>query len=91
MSSRAPGPKPTDRATVIARSVRVAGRPTSVRLELGTWEALEEVAARERKALADLVTAIDRTRTASTLSAAISVFLINYYRRATAAWRASLG
>jgi len=85
MSSRAPGPDQIGRAAMISRTVRVAGRPTSVRLELETWEALDEVAVRERKSLADLVTEIDRTRTSSTLSGRVHVFLLDYYRRAAEA------
>src|SRR4051812_21766682 len=80
--------EPTARATMISRTVRVAGRPTSLRIESAIWGALEDVAAREGKPVDELLTKIDETRTASTLSSAISVFLVDYYRRAAALWRA---
>ena len=64
--------------------MRVAGHRTGVRLEQTIWEALREVAQRERKMINDLVTLIDQTRTTSTLTAGIRVFLIDYYRRAVA-------
>jgi predicted DNA-binding ribbon-helix-helix protein len=69
-------------SSLVARNVRVAGRRTSVRLEPPMWEALQEVAAREGKPVNDIVTDIDRTRNESTLTAAIRVFLLRYYRRA---------
>ena len=68
-----------------ARRVRVAGRRAALRLEPTLWEALEDVAARKRQSLDELIAEIDRTRTAPTLSGAVAVFLLEYYRRAVAA------
>jgi predicted DNA-binding ribbon-helix-helix protein len=48
------------------------------------WEALQEVAEREGKAINDLVTDIDKSRSESTLTAGIRVYLLGYYRRAAA-------
>src|SRR5689334_8039795 len=72
---------PRDRSSLISRNVRVRGRRTSVRLEPEMWVALHDVAARERKPVNDLVTMVEDERTASTLSTAIRVFLIEYYRQ----------
>jgi predicted DNA-binding ribbon-helix-helix protein len=69
-------------STLISGNVTVAGRRTSVRLEPPMWAALREVCARERKSLHALVTDIDRQRRASSLTAAIRVFLLGYFRSA---------
>lgn len=63
-------------------NVIVAGRRTSVRLEPVMWDALQDIARRERISVHDLVTDIDRHRSESSLTAAIRVFIVNFYRRA---------
>jgi predicted DNA-binding ribbon-helix-helix protein len=73
-------------SSLVIRNVVVAGHRTSVRLEPVMWDALNEIARRERTTVHDLATRIDRNRTASTLTAAIRVFIVDYYR--TAAVRA---
>jgi len=69
-------------SSLISGNVTVAGRRTSVRLEPPMWAALREVCARERKSLHALVTDIHRDRRASSLTAAIRVFLLGYFRSA---------
>ncbi|HTZ34861.1 MAG TPA: ribbon-helix-helix domain-containing protein [Stellaceae bacterium] len=64
------------------RNVVVAGRRTSVRLERVMWDALREIARHQGVALNELVTAIDRHREASSLTAAIRVFIVDFYRSA---------
>jgi predicted DNA-binding ribbon-helix-helix protein len=71
-------------SSLVARNVRVGRRRTRVRLEPTMWEALQEVATHEGKGINELVTEIDRTRAESTLTAAIRVFLLRYYRQAAA-------
>jgi predicted DNA-binding ribbon-helix-helix protein len=68
-------------SSLLLRNVRVAGRRTAVRLEAIMWDALREVAEREGKSVHDVVTLVDQTRTTSTLTAGIRVFLLDYYRR----------
>jgi predicted DNA-binding ribbon-helix-helix protein len=46
------------------------------------WEALQEIAAHQGKSIHELVTEIDLTRTA-TLSAAIRVYIVEFYRART--------
>jgi predicted DNA-binding ribbon-helix-helix protein len=82
MASHATSASQRSGSSLVARNVRVAGRRTSVRLEPSMWEALQEVAEREGKTINDLVTEIDRVRPESTLTAAIRVHLLAYYRRA---------
>jgi len=52
---------------------------TSISLEPVMWDALQEIAAHEGKTIHQLVTEIDRTRTI-TLSAAIRVYIVEFYR-----------
>src|SRR6267378_3551126 len=70
-------------STLAIGNVVVAGHRTSVRLEPAIWEALQDILHREAKTLNQLVTEIDRARTASSLTAAIRVFVVRYYRNAT--------
>jgi predicted DNA-binding ribbon-helix-helix protein len=69
-------------STLVIGNVVVAGHRTSVRLEPAIWEALQDILQREAKTLNQLVTEIDRGRTASSLTAAIRVFVVRYYRDA---------
>jgi predicted DNA-binding ribbon-helix-helix protein len=69
-------------STLVLGNVIVAGHRTSVRLEPAIWDALQDILQREAKTLNQLVTEIDRARTASSLTAAIRVFVVRYYRDA---------
>jgi predicted DNA-binding ribbon-helix-helix protein len=69
-------------STLVLGNVVVAGHRTSVRLEPAIWEALQDILQREAKTLNELVTEIERARTASSLTAAIRVFVVRYYRDA---------
>jgi predicted DNA-binding ribbon-helix-helix protein len=62
--------------------VVVGGHRTSVRLEPVMWEALRDISVRRKVTLHDLVTEIDRGRTASSLTAAIRVYIVDFYRSA---------
>jgi predicted DNA-binding ribbon-helix-helix protein len=46
------------------------------------WDALHDIARRRRVTMHDLVTDIDRERTASSLTAAIRVYIVDFYRDA---------
>jgi predicted DNA-binding ribbon-helix-helix protein len=72
-------------STLVIRNVVVAGRRTSVRLEPAMWEALREIARRRRLNLNAMVTEISRNRRASSLTAAIRVYIVDFYRSAAAA------
>ena len=61
-------------------NIVVGGHRTSVRLEPAMWDALQDVARRQRLTIHDLVTRIDRGRTNSGLTAAIRVYIVNFYR-----------
>jgi predicted DNA-binding ribbon-helix-helix protein len=69
-------------STLRSGNVTVAGRRTSIRLEPAMWQALREISAREGKTAHALVTDIERGRAQSSLTAAIRVFLLDYFRAA---------
>lgn len=71
-----------DPAALAIRNVVVAGRRTSVRLEPLMWEALRDIARHQGIGLNDLVTAIAGRRGGSSLTAAIRVFIVDFYRSA---------
>ena len=70
------------KSSLVTGNVRVAGRRTSVRLEPAMWSALYEVRSRQGTTLPALVTEIERSGLASSLTAAIRVFLLLYFRSA---------
>ena len=70
------------RSRLILGNVVVGGHRTSIRLERAMWQALEEIQRIEGKTLNQLVTEIDRHRPESSLTAAIRVFIVEFYREA---------
>ncbi len=70
-------------STLVSRNVTVAGHRTSVRLEPEMWRAVGDVCGRERQSIHEICTAIDAQREASTLTAALRVFVMEYFRSAT--------
>jgi predicted DNA-binding ribbon-helix-helix protein len=68
---------------LVRRNVVTKGRTTrtSISLERSVWRAFREIAAEQGKTFHQLVMEIDRTRTFSR-SAAIRVYIIEYYRAA---------
>jgi len=79
---RTPRPHQSPPSTLAIRNVVVAGRRTSVRLEPLMWESLRDIARDRDMALNDLVTEIDRRRDTSSLTAAIRVYIVDFYRNA---------
>ena len=82
---RAPRSREPNPTSQPARNVVVAGRRTSVRLEPVMWEALNDIARQQRVGVNDLVTDIARRRDITNLTAAIRVYIVNFYRSAAAA------
>ncbi|HVM81690.1 MAG TPA: ribbon-helix-helix domain-containing protein [Stellaceae bacterium] len=83
-SGNGPAERPDDRrnSTLVSGNVTVNGKRTSMRLEPAMWDALREVCARESRSMNALVTEIDRGRAESTLTAAIRVYLLAYFKAA---------
>jgi predicted DNA-binding ribbon-helix-helix protein len=79
-------------STLINRNVFVGRRRTSLRLEPAMWDALTEICRREEMTMHQLCALIDVRRRASSLTAAIRVFIVNYFRSAaTEDGHASIG
>ena len=79
-------------STLINRNVTIGRRRTSLRLEPAMWDALGEICRREETSQHELCAMIDERRRASSLTAAIRVFIVNYFRAAaTEAGHASIG
>lgn len=80
-------------STLTMHNVIVSGRRTSVRLEPMMWQSLQDIAHRSGRSLTEIITDINRQRAASSLTSAIRVFIVSYYRgeveRAAAGWAAS--
>ena len=65
----------TNTGAIKKRSVNIAGHRTSVSIEAPFWDALRDIAAREKKSLNDLIAAIDSARDGN-LSSAIRVYVL---------------
>ncbi len=79
-------------STLVNRNVFVGRRRTSLRLEPAMWDAVAEICRREEMTLHELCGLIDARRRASSLTAAIRVFILTYFRAAaTEEGHASIG
>lgn len=67
---------------LINRNITVGGLRTSVRLEPEFWDALWEIADRERMSVDQVCTAIDRAAGDLSRTAAIRLFIVAYFDRA---------
>lgn len=70
-------------STLVNRNVIVGKRRTSLRLEPEMWDALIAIAHRERKTVHQLCTMIEAEKNSSSLTAAVRVFVVSYFRRAS--------
>jgi len=82
---RAPRKRLSPSSSLVIHNVVVSGHRTSVRLEPVMWEALQEIARQQETNINQLVTEIDRRRNSSSLTAAIRVYIVDFYRSAAAA------
>ena len=74
----------TDAGGLVSRNITIAGHRTSCRLEPTMWEALYDICERERITVHKLCTVIDQRRAPRlTLTAAIRVFALAYFREAS--------
>jgi predicted DNA-binding ribbon-helix-helix protein len=71
-------------STLVSRNITVNGKRTSVRLEPEMWRAIKEIAGRENCSIHELCSLIAfRKNKRTSLTAAIRVFLMLYFRAAT--------
>jgi len=69
-------------SSLVSRNITVSGHRTSMRLEPAMWDALQEVARREAKTINDICTMVDERRRESSLTAALRVYIVAYFRAA---------
>lgn len=69
-------------STLKSRNVTIAGRRTSIRLEPYMWSALEEICACSGVTLHQFCTEVDQHRRQSSLTAAVRVAILAFYRQA---------
>lgn len=67
------------------RSFTIKGHRTSISVEAAFWEALQQAAAGEQQSLAGLIAAIDAKRGDAGLSSAVRVWVLDYFRKRSAA------
>lgn len=71
-------------SSLISRNITIFGRRTSIRLEPEMWEALNSIADREHCTIHDLCSLVHiRKGDGTSLTAAIRVFLMLYFRAAS--------
>ena len=77
-------PKDHQQSALQSKNVRIHSRRTSVRLEPQMWAALNEIAAIETCSIHDLCGAVhDMKEAGASFTAALRVFLMEYYRSAS--------
>ena len=87
-----PRPAGGGAGTLVNGNVTIGGRRTSIRLEPAMWDALKEICQRENLTRHELCGKIDKFRHASSLTAAIRVFILTYFRvAATEVGHANIG
>ncbi len=64
----------------VKRSFTIGGHRTSISLEAPFWDALRDIARREKIPLAQLVQRIDVDRDDGGLSSAVRIWILAYYR-----------
>lgn len=71
-------------STLISKNITIRGHRTSVRLEPEMWDALRDIAHREQTTIHNICSLIAlRKMDETSLTAAIRVFLMLYYRAAS--------
>lgn len=76
--------KDLGKSSLVSRNITIMGRRTSVRLEPEMWASLREIAKRERCTIHDICSLVSVRKSPETsLTAAIRVFLMLYFRAAT--------
>ena len=69
-------------STLINRNVTMGHHRTSLRLEQAMWDAVAEICRREELSVGELCQRIDERRRESTLTAALRVYVLNYFKAA---------
>lgn len=67
-------------STLVNRNIIINGRRTSMRLEPEMWDALQDIGSQENMKISQICTMVDRHRKSSSLTSAVRVFIISYFR-----------
>jgi predicted DNA-binding ribbon-helix-helix protein len=70
--------------TLKSRNILIDQHRTSMRLEIEMWEALSEIAKREGMSVNQLCSRVGNSRKQSSLTSAMRVFVLAYFRCAAA-------
>jgi len=71
-------------SSLVSRNITIFGRRTSIRLEPEMWTALNDIADREKCSVHDICSLVYvRKSSLTSLTAAIRVFMMLYYKAAT--------
>ena len=67
-------------SSLINRNIAVGDLRTSIRLEPEFWDALSEIAMRERRSIDDICTAVDRDCGGIKRTGSVRVFIAEYFQ-----------
>ena len=67
-------------STLISKNVLIDGHRTSMRLEPAIWDALSQIAAREKLTVHNICSIVNRHRVNTSLTSATRVFILGYFR-----------
>ena len=67
---------------LVSRNVTISGHRTSIRLEPQMWNGYEEICRREGRTIHEICSMVDQRRQESSLTAALRVFILLYFRAA---------
>ena len=67
---------------LVLHNIVVSGKRTSVRLEPAMWDALQEIVSLQGRTVNELATEINRRRGPSSLTSAMRVYIVQFYRAA---------
>ena len=71
-------------STLVSRNITISSKRTSVRLEPEMWAGLADICRRERSTIHQICTSVSLQKDEQTsLTAAIRVFVMNYFRSAS--------
>jgi predicted DNA-binding ribbon-helix-helix protein len=68
------------KSLVVRRSIVIGGHKTSVSVEEAFWKSLREIAHERHETLSHLVSGIEASRRAASMSSAIRVFILEFYK-----------
>tara|TARA_R110002012_G_scaffold260223_2_gene441870 strand:+ start:970 stop:1305 length:336 start_codon:yes stop_codon:yes gene_type:complete len=67
-------------STLISKNVLIDGHRTSMRLEPAMWDALGQIASREKLTVHQICSTVNRHRVSTSLTSATRVFILGYFR-----------